>query len=266
VADPVPALGWLQGQYQQAGQLINDVAVEVGLAASNAPLASTDNNFVQLKTLANILGRDLTRRYEWELLTRTYVITTVNTGPPPPDGVTYYPLPNDFFKMINQTAWNRTSRLPMAGPLSAQGWEWLVGLVSNQFTIYLGFRPWAGTFAVYPSPNPANQEIAFEYVSQNWVQPSGSATGDPGLRTNLIANPGDLVLFDPVLFSRGLKVRFLNAKGFDSSDAVNDFDEVWEMVVGADVGAVKLNLSDSGWGMRLLDSLNNVPPSGFGMP
>ena len=262
---PIPALGWLQAQYQQAGQLINDVATEVGLSASTAPLASTDNNFVQLKTLANLLGRDMLRKYEWELLTRTFTFTTVDTGGGPPDGLTTYPLPNDYFKVINQTAWNRTSRLPMAGPLSAQQWEWLVGLVSNQFTIYLGFRVWGGVFAVFSSPNPANQEIAFEYLSNSWVLPASAPSGDPDLRTPLIAAAGDLVLFDPILFSRGLKMRFLEAKGFDSSAAAADFENAWEQVVGPDAAAAKLNLSDTSWGLRYLDGWSNVPPSGFGM-
>ena len=131
--EPTPGIGWLQAQFPSIGTLINNVAVEVGLNASAAPLSSTDPNFVQMVVLANKLGKQLMRRCEWQLLNRTYTFQTVNTGPPTPD-VTFYALPNDFNRMINQTAWNRTSRLPMAGPLTAQGWEWLVGLVSATST------------------------------------------------------------------------------------------------------------------------------------
>jgi hypothetical protein len=266
VPTPVPPIPWLQAQYQNAGQIINDVAVEMGLAKSNAPLSSQDPNFIQLQTLANLTGRDLVKKYEWQLFTISYTFETVSSGPPPPDGITYYPTPNDFYKMVDQTAWNRTSRLPMAGPLSAQAWEWLVGLVSNQFTIYLGFRMWGGQFAIYPSPNPASQEIAFEYQSSSWLLPAAAADASAPNRTNLIVNASDLVLYDPLLFGRALKVRLLAAKGFDNTDAVADFEQIWESVVGPDAAAAKLNLADNGFGMRYLDALNNVPPSGFGMP
>jgi hypothetical protein len=261
--EPTPSVGWLQAQFPSIGTLINNVAVECGLNSSPAPLSSTDPNFVQMLVLANKLGKQLMRRAEWQLLNRTYTFTTNSSGPPTPD-VTFYPLPNDFNRMINQTAWNRTSRLPMAGPLTAQGWEWLVGLVSNQFTIYLGFRQWGGTFAVYPSPNPADQTIAFEYQSNAWVQPVGTTTLDQ--RAQVLTAAGDIPIFDELMFQCGLKAAFLAAKGFDSTAAAAEFDAAVDNAVGSDAGAPKLNMSDNGFGMRYLDALNNVPPSGFGMP
>jgi hypothetical protein len=261
--EPQATIGWLNAQFPSAQTLINNVAVEVGLNSSAAPLSSTDPNFVQLQVLANKLGKQLLRRNEWQLLNRTFTFTTVNTGPPTPQ-VSFYPLPVDFNRIINQTAWNRTSRLPMAGPLTAQGWEWLVGLVSNQYTIYLGFRQWQGTFAVYPSPNPASQTIAFEYQSNAWVQPAGTNTTDQ--RQQTLQSPGDLVLFDEMMFQCGLKAAFLAAKGFDSTAAAQEFERAVDFAVGTDAGAPKINMSDNGFGMRYLDALNNVPPSGFGQP
>ncbi len=261
--EPQPSLGFIQAQFPTIATLINNVAVEVGLNASAAPLSSTDPNFVQMVVLANKLGKQLMRRCEWQLLNRTYSFTTNSGGGPTPD-ISMYQLPNDFNRIINQTAWNRTSRLPMAGPLTAQGWEWLVGLVSNQYTIYLGFRQWGGTFVVYPSPNPANQTIAFEYQSNAWVQPNGtSILGD---RTQVITGPGDIPLFDELMFQCGLKAAFLAAKGFDSTSADAEFDSAVDNAVGTDQGAPKINMSDNGFGMRYLDALNNVPPSGFGQP
>ena len=261
--EPQPNIGWIAAQFPTIATLINNVAVEVGLNASPAPLASTDPNFVQLIVLANKLGKQLMRRHEWQLLNRTYTFTTNSSGPPTPE-VSYYPLPVDFNRIINQTAWNRTSRLPMAGPLTAQGWEWLVGLVSNQYTIYLGFRQWQGTFAVYPSPNPASQTIAFEYQSNSWVQPAGTNTIDQ--RLQVLTSPGDIPLFDELMFQCGLKAAFLAAKGFDSSSAADEFDAAVDNAIGTDAGAPKLNMSDQGFGMRYLDAMNNVPPSGFGQP
>ena len=68
------------------------------------------------------------------------------------------------------------------------------------------------------------------------------------------------------MFQCGLKAAFLAAKGFDSSAAAAEFDSAVDNAVGTDQGAPKINMSDSGFGMRYLDALNNVPPSGFGQP
>ena len=68
------------------------------------------------------------------------------------------------------------------------------------------------------------------------------------------------------MFQCGLKAAFLAAKGFDSSAAAEEYMRAVDNAVGNDAGAPKLNLTDSGWGMRYLDALNNVPPSGFGQP
>ena len=99
--EPTPSVGWLQAQFPSIGTLINNVAVECGLNSSPAPLSSTDPNFVQMLVLANKLGKQLMRRAEWQLLNRTYTFTTNSSGPPTPD-VTFYPLPNDFNRMIGR--------------------------------------------------------------------------------------------------------------------------------------------------------------------
>ena len=74
--EPTPSIGWLQAQYPSIGTLINNVAVEVGLNASGAPLSSTDPNFVQMVVLANKLGKQLMRRAAWQLLNRTFTFVT----------------------------------------------------------------------------------------------------------------------------------------------------------------------------------------------
>ena len=96
------------------------------------------------------------------------------------------------------------------------------------------------------------------------MQPSGTTTLDQ--RAQVIASPGDIPLYDELMFQCGLKAAFLAAKGFDSSAAAAEFDSAVDNAVGTDQGAPKINMSDNGFGMRYLDALNNVPPSGFGQP
>ena len=103
--------------WDTAGNIINDAATELGLQAFQAkaadPFASTDPNMGQLCQLLKSVGRDLAKRREWTHLRAIHTLTTV-------EGVGWYALPADFGRMINQTGWNRTNRLPLGGPLSPQ--------------------------------------------------------------------------------------------------------------------------------------------------
>ena len=86
-------------------------------------------------------------------------------------------------------------------------------------------------------------------------------TGDP---TDVAANSGDTILYHAILIIKFLKVKFLEAKGFDSSKARDDFNEMLDSVTGQDKSAPVLNAG--GWGRTFpyLDSWYNLPDSGYG--
>jgi hypothetical protein len=115
-------------RFSSAGDIINDVAAEVGLGTVGDPYTSTDQNFIQLCRLLKSAGRTLTLDSDWTHLRGEFVFTTVL-------GQTQYTIPPDFNNMIDQTGWNRTNRLPIGGPLTPQEWQYfkarLVGVVFN---------------------------------------------------------------------------------------------------------------------------------------
>lgn len=146
-----------------AGDVINEAAVEVGLSAVPDPYASLDPNFIQIRQLLKSLGREIVHTRQWNVLRRQWSFTTVA-------GQGVYPLPADYHNMIDQTWWNRTNRLPVGGPLSAQEWQYLkarmVGVVFNVL-----FRPMQGSLTLYPDTStPAGFEIYYEYQSEWWVR------------------------------------------------------------------------------------------------
>ncbi len=57
-------------------QLVDQVSGEMGLTQPSAVIGSTVNQTVQLLALAQRLGRDLVREFEWEQLVRAYVFQT----------------------------------------------------------------------------------------------------------------------------------------------------------------------------------------------
>jgi len=57
-------------------QLVDQVSGEMGLSQPAAVIGSTNNQTVQLLALAQRLGKDLVREYEWQRLVRAYVLQT----------------------------------------------------------------------------------------------------------------------------------------------------------------------------------------------
>jgi hypothetical protein len=248
-------------RFQTAGDLINRVAVSVGLERSPDPFYSVDPAFIQLIELANEFGESIIHAYPWEILEKEHSFTTQagDSGD--------YPLPDDFNYMIDQTAWQKGSpgaAYPLLGPASAQWWSYLQASQLYNVTIYAWFRQNDYKLKLFPQPPPVGIPISFRYISRNWVQDGQTVPPDVVLKDQ-VQVASDVVLIDPILFIKGLKLSFLSAKGFDTSKAQDDFMLMLDMITGHDQPAPKLNLVGGGitlW--RPLDSIINVPQTGYG--
>lgn len=240
-------------RWDDAGTIINDAAVEVGLTAVTDPFASNDPAFVQLCRLLTSAGRELLGLHQWQKFVATHQITTtaLDTGE--------YPLPDDFLYIIDQTGWTPTNRLPLGGPLSAQDWSFIVGSDWNQYTIYVSFREFDGSFWIQPNnPVPEGIEITFEYITNTWAEDSSS------VRLNRVTASDDIVFFPPVLIMKMLKLRFLEAKGFDTTAALGQFNTALATWLPKDKSAPVLSMSNR----RLFPYLDwrNIPETNFGPP
>jgi hypothetical protein len=265
-------MGW---QYETQGsalgfgtalEIAQDAALELGLSQSNAavsindtsnPFLSTDPAMILLCRLIKACGRELVDAHDWTHLQKEYAFTTVQAQ-------SVYPLPTDFRDMTEQTGWNRTNRLPLGGPLSAQEWQFLASrLTGVVFTVL--FRPMQGALVLYPNTNtPGGYAIAFEYRSSLWVMPQGTSPQTPVADDLMTANGSDIVFFDSLLMTKLLKKKWLEAKGFDSTIAANDYQRTLEACISNDTAAPILNLNRGGdIGDKLLDS-SNIPITGFG--
>lgn len=231
---------------QTATDIINQVAVEVGLQRTVDPVTSLEDTYIQLTGLLNAAGQELVEMNAWQLLRRQYSFTTTAD-------TEEYPLPDDFAYMIDQTGWNQSGVYPMTGPLSAQVWA----QVSSQAVqpVYAGFRLLEGYMTIQPAA--AGMTINFEYVSRNWVLEAGLE-----VRKDLVNTGSDIVLYEPILIRKFLKVKWLDAKGFPSDAARLDFDNIFSGRVGKDVGAPILNAAGSR--RHHLIGIGNIPESGYG--
>lgn len=217
------------GRFLTAGEILNRVASAVGLERVTDPYASIDPSFAQMRDLLLEAAGDVLNLKGWPQLVREEAVTTV-------EGQTAYDVPEDFRSFVPQTGWNRTARRPLGGPMSPQGWQKLLTWGSGS-SLNVVFRLSPLQLVVYPSP-PAGVEIAYEYQSKYWVQGSTetSASGDQP------ASSSDIVLFDDLLIVRALKLKWLQAKGFDTTVAATEYRDALESAMARAGGAPKLSL------------------------
>jgi hypothetical protein len=157
---------------ETAGTIVADAACELGLVAFTSkpsdPFGSADPNIGQLCQLLKPVGRTLVRLAQWSRLLQPYAFSTVaNQG--------LYALPDDFDRMVPQTAWNRSTRQPLGGPLSPQEFEYFKGRLAG-ITWNILFRTLQGQFQAFPDDaTPGGYVVAYEYISNYFVQAAGSS-------------------------------------------------------------------------------------------
>lgn len=156
--------------WSTAKEIVNDVAIEVGVidADLDDPFASEDQAIRQMCRLLKKAGRDVVREREWSHLTRESTFTTIANQKE-------YDLPADFRAVIPRTAWDRSSRRKLGGPLSPQEWQIAKGWKAGYANIVY-WRPANGKLWLLEDNLAADLTIAFEYRTNWWASdPSGTA-------------------------------------------------------------------------------------------
>jgi hypothetical protein len=234
-----------------AQQIINRASIMLGLGGQTAPFTSNDPNVVQLREMLNSAGEDLVREFEWAHLRKEFDTTTV------PNQDTYT-LPQDFNRFVNQTEWNRSSKLPLGGPVTPQGWQ-LLKTLNVIAAVQMFFRTKANTLILLPVPAGA-YDLALEYLSGWWVSNDGGSTPSGGT----LAADTDVVLLDGQMMVHRIRRDWQDAKGFDSTAASNAYEAALNVAKGNDEAAPVLNLNHNPYNRaRLLDG-TNLPPTGYG--
>jgi hypothetical protein len=239
------------GGYLTAGEIINRAALSAGLARVADPFASTDPAFVQLCGLLTEAGQELVLEHEWpQLLVETELVTVGSQAD--------YDLPDDFLKMIPQSGWNRSTRFPLGGPLSVQEWQYLKAAVVG-VTFNVLFRITPTKCRLFPTPSSSSVNIYYEYLSRNWVllASDGTTTADAPVAS------ADTVHFEPILIQQLLKLKFQQAKGFDTTASLAEYQITLDKIKGMQDGAPRLNLNGNRIRDRFLDGLN-IPITGLG--
>ena len=154
-----------------------------------------------------------------------------------------YPEATDFDRFINGTAWDRTNRWALLGPDSPQLDEYhRSGIVTTGPRRH--FRQVgnlvAGTYRLWPPPAIQDTpfQIAWEYISLNWVRVHGSST-----LASSFANDDDMPILDSQAIILGTKWRFLEAKGIPTAASMQvEYRDYVSQLIARDGGAPTLNM------------------------
>lgn len=207
----------------------------VGLPEPNVAVANQSDDVIQIVELLNQEGRELSRRADWQEITFEQTFTTVAAAS---QGLLSSIITNghQVRKIVNETIFNRTTKLPVYGPISRREWQArqalsLTGPVS-QYRI-------RGNYLLF-NPAPASGDTcAFEFVSKCWCS-NAAATS---FYTNVQADT-DLVLLDDEIMLAGIEWRWLRKKGLSYAEEFASYEAMVKKAKGDNGSKRTLNMAD----------------------
>lgn len=167
---------------------------------------------------------------------------------------TKYTMPSDFDRQIDRTHWDKSMHWEIVGPETAQEWQWLKsGFISTGPRER--YRILGGYFQIWPALGAAHL-LGFEYVSKKWA-----ATTAAVAKTSFTIDT-DTCIFPDRLMVLGLKLKYFQIKGFDTSSFQRDYDMQLSIAKSNDSGSKTLSFAPRL--NSILLSQENIPDSGYG--
>jgi hypothetical protein len=164
-------------------------------------------------SLANAELEELSKRFNWPVLTREYTFPTVV-------GQAQYALPADYRKFLQETVFDKDRYYAMRGSISAGEWQRTKAL--NLGTLSTArVRIYGNPLKLNILPTPvAVDNVVFEYMTKNFA---AHADNSETLRYSADA---DVALVDEALIRMGLKWRIKHAKGLEFSADLAEYEAV----------------------------------------
>ncbi len=145
-------------------QVARDFCSRTGLRVPTAVASSPDVTNQQIMALLNEVLEELVDRFVFEeLINETTFTTTVLEN----QGSIYAIAPNGFDRIIDDTIYDRTQKIPIYGPIGPQAWQQAKAFVPIG-PLYR-FRIRGGNLLFNPVA-AAGHTCAFEYISKNVIQ------------------------------------------------------------------------------------------------
>ena len=169
-------------------------------------------------------------------------------------GKTKYALPSDFDRQIDRTQFDKSKRWEMLGPETPEQWQWLKSSYISTGP-RIRYRILGGTFQIWPIVSTA-EYLGFEYVSNEWAT---SASGTA--QTSFLADT-DTCIFPDRLMVLGLKKKYFEIKGFDTTALTRDYEDELSIAKANDQGSPTLSMAPRV--SSILIGWENIPDSNYG--
>jgi hypothetical protein len=221
------------GDVTSGSAVITNIPTTAGITAGIYVVTGSD-----IPVAARVLSVDSSTQ-----ITMDMVSTGTVTGTALTFAQDTYPEATDFDRFINGTAWDRTNRWALLGPDSPQLDEYhrsgIVTTGPRRHFRQVGNLA-AGTYRLWPPPAVVDTpfQIAWEYISLNWVRVNGGST----LAASFV-NDADVPLLDSQAIILGTKWRFLEAKGIPTAASMQtEYKDYVAQLIARDGGAPTLNM------------------------
>src|SRR5262245_9030544 len=203
-------------------------------------------------SVVNLAGIMVGEAFDWQSLRKVF---TVNGN-----GIAdAFDLPADFSRFVDGTGWSTTMRHPVV-VMNAQQWA-----NAKSWVPKLTISPMARIFQdklQFLVPPAVGEVITIEYIDAHWVIDAENLT----TYKQRADKNGDFPRFDWLLMVMAIKLKWLEAKGMDTTAAQGDFNERVRQLSQRDQMGQTLTLSGPVPGaFRYLDGAANVPDTGFGV-
>jgi hypothetical protein len=169
-------------------------------------------------------------------------------------GQAKYTVPSGYDRLENDTMYNKGNRWAVLGPKTAQEWQWIKSSWASAGPM-MRFRIMGNSLTLWPMPSSV-LTIGYEYISNH------SVIQYDGVTKSKFTADDDTSYFPDNLMIAGLKLKFLQSKGFDFGYAQDDYQRELSKFKAQNAGAEKLNLAPRE-ADRLLTTAN-LPDSGYG--
>lgn len=165
-----------------------------------------------------------------------------------------YDLPSDYESIVPRTMWDKSKHWEMLGPEDAQQWEWLLsGYISTGPRIR--WRLYGAYFQIWP-PTTTAEYLGFEYRSNGWAESAAGA-----VKTSFTVDT-DTCMYPDRLMVLSTKLKYFQAKGFDTTAIYRDYLFELEAAMAQDMSSA--NLSFAPRPGTVLIGYDNIPDSGYG--
>ena len=217
------------------------IADEVSLTRPTTVIGNTDTDAQKLHRITVKIGKRMMRVANWQVLRKEKTYTSVSG-----EEQTSI-IPSDFDRFIPETFWDRGTPSLIAGPVRAVEWQSLKAGTYNG-TIRK-FTRRGNSVYVIPSLS-AGVSLAYEYISENWVDTDADGLGD----ASTWAADTDTSVIDEELLTLGGVFEYLDSEGQPSGRAAAQYEQCFNELLDNDQpGAGVLSAGDIFSGGRHFD-------------